>query len=467
MFVRSSDPFCGPFPSSRRLGPVIFPLLIALVLFAGSPLQAQDCPEPGANQGMILSITSANAETIGDTPQVTVIPLASFVGHEAHQCELLNLGDEIRVSGGVDVQLRCPGGSVITLSQQIRAALVPPDGDQDCKVDLRSGTALSTSEEATGIDAGPVSAGALHTEYQVTLRRNGENAGPSVEVFDGSVEVRARGVAEHLTVRRGHKALLGAMALQSKVLATRDYDQAAVVMARVSAARAAEASKVSASVAYQKLFPAYLSALKQPTSAEHRVTIAAVQLQYNLPRDALYQLSRAEKAHPEQQELKVKIPLAQAVAYKQLKQPSTAATYLDRAKQISPTLFQSLTPSWMQMLHTSQPHVGSGGVVHLVQNLKVAVSTRRIGTGTAFGILVRVTDLAGNPVAGARVEVAAGGGRFSETGGTRVGGMTDVKGAFRTSWKCHPCAHAYVLGVKASKTGYVSASASPRLDVYP
>lgn len=51
---------------------------------------------------------------------------------------------------------------------------------------------------------------------------------------------------------------------------------------------------------------------------------------------------------------------------------------------------------------------------------------------------------------GAKVVLSAGGGSFPRTGQTRIEGLTDANGGFRTEWLCKPCAAAYQIDVEVT-----------------
>jgi hypothetical protein len=60
----------------------------------------------------------------------------------------------------------------------------------------------------------------------------------------------------------------------------------------------------------------------------------------------------------------------------------------------------------------------------------------------------------GQPIAGAKVVVSAGGGMFRPSRQTRMEGATDAYGVFRTEWLCTACAPAYRLEVDVAAADF-------------
>ncbi len=82
-----------------------------------------------------------------------------------------------------------------------------------------------------------------------------------------------------------------------------------------------------------------------------------------------------------------------------------------------------------------------------------------VAAGEWTTIVVTAVTQDGQPVPGATVTVSAGGGAFRESRSTQVGGVTDARGFFQTSWMCQPCAPAYGIGVEISKDGLAAGKA--------
>lgn len=113
-----------------------------------------------------------------------------------------------------------------------------------------------------------------------------------------------------------------------------------------------------------------------------------------------------------------------------------------------PTRAASPTPT-----RVTQPQ--TGGALHLSVNN----NPRVVAAGGRTTILVRVTDRNGTAVAGAKVQVSAGGGYFAATGVTNASGVTDAQGLFHTIWHTYEAQAytgnmSYEMNVKASKEGY-------------
>ena len=136
-----------------------------------------------------------------------------------------------------------------------------------------------------------------------------------------------------------------------------------------------------------------------------------------------------------------------------------------KAQPISPSAEAGPTPT-----HAKQ----SSGMLAV----RVVVTPPAVQSGEKATVYAEVTDPNGDRVEGASVVVAAGGGRFLESadaafsstdslqGPFSAGGRTSVSGAYTTWWVCRPCAPAYGLTVKASKSGFIEGSAEATVRIH-
>lgn len=141
------------------------------------------------------------------------------------------------------------------------------------------------------------------------------------------------------------------------------------------------------------------------------------------------------------------------------------APSVPKAQPISPPAEAATTPGAAQ---------NSGGMLAV----RVVVTPPTVQSGEKATVYAEVTDANGNRVEGASVVVAAGGGRFLESadaaysstenlqGPFSAGGRTSVSGAYTTWWVCRPCAPAYGLTVKASKSGFIDGSAEATVRIH-
>jgi len=103
--------------------------------------------------------------------------------------------------------------------------------------------------------------------------------------------------------------------------------------------------------------------------------------------------------------------------------------------------------------------------------LKVKATPERVAAGgsTVLTLLARTPE--GEPVAGATVYMAAGGGSFAGAGaGVMVSGTTDETGAYRATWRTAPPGQykadaSYVFLVEVSMAGFRTASSERELQV--
>jgi hypothetical protein len=136
-----------------------------------------------------------------------------------------------------------------------------------------------------------------------------------------------------------------------------------------------------------------------------------------------------------------------------------------KAQPVSPSAEAATTPG---------PVEQSGGMLAV----RVVVTPPAVQSGEKATVYAEVMDPNGNRVEGASVIFAAGGGRFLESADTAysstenlqgpfsAGGRTSVSGAYTTWWVCRPCAPAYGLTVKASKSGFIEGSAEATVRIH-
>lgn len=449
----------------RLLGAPAFAL--PLLFAATGPAPAQ-CPDADPDRAVVVSIVRG-LEELDQTREATLIPLASFEEEPLERCAELELGDELRcASGEVTVEVRCPGGSVMTLSERFRVALAPSEEGQDCKVDLKSGTAQAASTEPTGIESGPVGAGALRTQYEVRAERVEGSPRQTVTVFDGEVQVRARNLREVATVAAGKKILHQGMEWERAELAVDDVRRAANVLARTATARAKRSETVEDEprAVYGRFVDLYQKTLIRPDDPTARLDLANAQLRYELPDQALYQLRKAEAAEPAEPDLAARVAITRSVAHARLGQENEAETYKQKALRIDPRVLERIDSQHKELLQPTpqvRPEVIERPTYTPTTARELQIEARPVVDGPRARLEIRITDAAGDPVSGATVEIRAGGGTFASSGGTRVRGTTDSEGRFRTKWSCSPCAPAYVLELKATREGYREATGQVRI----
>jgi hypothetical protein len=97
------------------------------------------------------------------------------------------------------------------------------------------------------------------------------------------------------------------------------------------------------------------------------------------------------------------------------------------------------------------------------------------GEKTTITVTVRSED--GRNLPGAKVTIGAGGGKFlpkSDTpfdpksrlhGPSSATGVSNADGQFTTWWVVNPAASGYVMSIRASKEGYISARAEHRIPI--
>ena len=110
--------------------------------------------------------------------------------------------------------------------------------------------------------------------------------------------------------------------------------------------------------------------------------------------------------------------------------------------------------------------------------IQAVTSSPSVAPGQKMTIYVTVVDENGLVVPGAKVLVAAGGGKFLESatiaydpqsrlhGPYSVSGLTASNGVYTAWWVCNPAASGYSMSVKASKEGYTGASGELTVNIH-
>lgn len=276
------------------LSPLLFAVLFTIAIEV--PARAQEeCP---AAEGVLVAAIVEDAESLKATSTVTVTRLGSVEQKPVERCMELGIGDEIvSLRGEVLVELACPAGSSLTLSEQFRAIIKPPEGDQDCRVELAAGALGSNSTEPTAVHSGPVGAGALRTQYEVRVGREDGQPTLTVNVYEGQVQVTAvddevgtkhiLGPGEKILHQRGH--------LRTDEIEAAEVERTSQVYARLAVGKANLPADQQLA-AFHRFSRLYSRALFRPDDVYAQLELAETQIQYQMPIAALRQLSFARQA---------------------------------------------------------------------------------------------------------------------------------------------------------------------------
>lgn len=425
---------------------------------------------PIHGQAKVVALEKA-LEPLEETREVVLLRLGTFQGEALAAGAELGVGDELRSStGAVSVQLTCAGGSRITLAERFRI-VVAPAGDKDCSIDLLNGAAQFLSEQPTGGTVGETSFATESTQYEVRIGRDRDGGlRREVNVFDGRVVAAAPERRQVLDASA--KLVIQADRWQTARVEPRDVARTAALYARVDASRIPRprGEEEDVRAAYASLERAHAQVLARPQEPAARVRLAAQQVQYAMPAEALYQLDLAEERTRggEDRSLHAAALLTRSVAYQQAGEEQKADAAYEDAVQADPRVVEEenlrryglSTPGRVLPKHPSMERVAVPPAI----TVTVSADPPRVRPGQAARIVVRAATVGGEPLAGASVKLAAGGGAFRR-GGAEAAGRTDARGLFATSWSCRPCTGALEIGAEVSKPGFATARQSVRIEL--
>ncbi len=270
--------------------------LLALVLWLGG--------EAAWPQAEVTALVR-DAEPLAETTDLACTRFASFedlpsvrVGLELEPGDLL-----ASVSGATDLELTCPGGSLLRFSDNFRVLVDVPGEGSDCAVDFLSGTLDVLTDQPTEVNAGGVVLGTEGTQYTVELLVRDGAAEQDCKVWDGRVRWRARG-SEERWVRGGERLELKAARLSPEAFARleperlghEDLERAAERYARFDLARSkrvAPDAVADPEAMRERLRELHYQALQRPDDSDRRVALAKAQLDVQAAREASYNLNRA------------------------------------------------------------------------------------------------------------------------------------------------------------------------------
>src|SRR5262249_53874883 len=144
-------------------------------------------------------------------------------------------GDELRGSGVVGIELKCPEGSLVKFSQKFRVILIAAQTSQDCAINLLAGKADIITNRPTAVQSGEITAGSKGTVYSIHAARGGQGPTVACAVFDGAVDVSGRQSSSRLEA--GLKRTWSPAAPVTLKLSLEDLRQTAVLYARMDVSK--------------------------------------------------------------------------------------------------------------------------------------------------------------------------------------------------------------------------------------
>ena len=186
-----------------------------------------------------ISTLEQDLQGIEETSDVVLTRLGNFVDESVQQGMVLDFGDQLRSqSGNTVVELNCPGGSLLTLSEKFRIVITPPAADQDCGITLLSGGADFLTDQSTSLESGEVTLGSKRTQYGMRVTRTDLGLQREVFVYDGEVEVSGSTSDQRRSLGGGKKLIVQASVWDERRLDQADLGRAATLHARVDTSKA-------------------------------------------------------------------------------------------------------------------------------------------------------------------------------------------------------------------------------------
>ncbi len=266
---------------------VVARLLTAVLLWAwvASPVVSQ----------VQVSALSEGLEPRTQTTDVRCTRFASFADEPAVVVGMeLEPGDLLAsVSGGIDLELTCPQGSLMRFSGGFRVMINPP-GENDCAVDFMSGNLDVIAQASTEVDAGGVVLGSEGTQYAVMLVRKGGEPDRRVAVYDGRLRVLKSSFKAPEVMETGTSVWVGKSGFSERRIEASELRRSAAVNARfdVSKAMARGETIEDPKAASRELQQLHYAVLKKPADTNLRVDLAKTQIRYKSNAQAVYHLNR-------------------------------------------------------------------------------------------------------------------------------------------------------------------------------
>lgn len=215
----------------------------------------------------------------------------------------LDMGDLMTsVGGGTDVELTCGEATLLRFSGGFRVQINPP-GEVDCAVDFLTGTLDVLTDLPTEVNSGGVTLGSEGTQYAVEITLVDAQTEPSVQVFDGRVNVRSRAGEQRIDTGATWRLARG-RADWGRV-GDAEAERAADRYARFDIAKSvAQGRSIDDRAATRaKLKALHRDVLMKPDDTGKRAELAREQIKYGGNRQATYNLRRARLTTPEQLEV--------------------------------------------------------------------------------------------------------------------------------------------------------------------
>jgi hypothetical protein len=96
---------------------------------------------------------TAIVNRVKDTPAIRALRFATLE-EEVRVNTIYQAGDELTGRGAVDIELKCPGGTLVKFSGPFRAVIVVPEGPQDCAINLLAGRVDVIADRPTSVQSG-------------------------------------------------------------------------------------------------------------------------------------------------------------------------------------------------------------------------------------------------------------------------------------------------------------------------
>jgi hypothetical protein len=297
-----------------------------------------DCSHP---EKACLCVVAPGGSRIGLTPIGSVERQAAKLG------QALEIGDElVNTAEDAIVELACPGGSEVKLHGQFRAVIMPSGEGQDCAFNLLAGGADVLTDKPTQVQGGETVMASVRTQYSMRVWRSPDSSNVECVVFEGEAEVQNLAVRSRRSLTSSTKAVWtnGRLVRDVNSVSRRDIETASMLYARADVARLQTRGMQIADpgVLQASLVRSYAAVLAQPNQVQPRIALAALQTDWRMPKQALYQLTKAEKNAPVREDEKVAIAATKFVAYKQTGREQEAAQESEKVRKMDRATYDRL-----------------------------------------------------------------------------------------------------------------------------
>ncbi len=259
--------------------------------------------QPASPQATISAL-ARELEPVAESSDVICTRFASFEGEPSITVGMvLEPGDLLAsVSGEIDLELTCGGGTLLRFSGAFRVLIDAPEAGNDCAVNFLSGTLDVLTDQETEVNAGGVVLGTEGTQYSVELIRGTGGVDQRCSVWDGKVVWRARKEKEERWLGGGQRLAVAGGRFTEGEVAAAERSAVARRAARFDVVKSRQKGRKIEDPAteVERLSKLHREVLERPEDTDRRVELARAQIDLEAGDQAMYHLARAGISSTEQ-----------------------------------------------------------------------------------------------------------------------------------------------------------------------